>query len=227
MNEIVTQRQFCVFFETVEENKNMTKLITLTATIGLFALFMTGCPGNATNGNMNSNRMANTNMNTNMNANSNAMNSNMSNSNNEVSSTADQFMTEAAQGGMMEVELGKLAASKAQNPEVKAFGQRMVVDHGKAGDELKALAAKKNIELPKELSGGMKAEVERLSKLSGAEFDKEYVKLMVDDHDEDLEAFQDQADDGKDPDVKAFAAKYAPVIKSHYDTIKKISDNMK
>ena len=159
--------------------------------------------------------------------NSNMMNSNMSNMNNEVSSNADKFMTEAAQGGMMEVELGKLAASKAQNPEVKAFGQRMVVDHGKAGEDLKALAAKKNIKLPTELSGGMKETVDRLSKLSGAEFDKEYVKLMVDDHDEDLEAFQEQADDAEDADVKAFAAKYAPVIKSHYDSIKAINDKMK
>ena len=207
----------------------MFKLFTLTAAIGLSALFMTGCPGNATNGNMNSNRMMNSNMmNSNANMmNSNTMNSNMSNMNNEVSSNADKFMTEAAQGGMMEVELGKLAASKAQSPEVKAFGQRMVVDHGKAGEDLKALAAKKNIKLPTELSGGMKETVDRLSKLSGAEFDKEYVKLMVDDHDEDLEAFQDQADDAEDADVKAFAAKYAPVIKSHYDSIKAINDKMK
>lgn len=204
----------------------MYKLVTLTAAIGLSALFMTGCPGNATNGNMNSNRMMNTNMNSNT-MNSNTMNSNMSNMNKEVSSNADSFMAEAAQGGMMEVALGKIAASKAANPEVKAFGQRMVVDHGKAGDELKALAAKKKIELPAEMSGGQKETVDRLSKLSGAEFDKEYVKLMVDDHDKDLEAFQDQADDADDADVKAFAAKYAPVIKSHYDSIKAINDKMK
>lgn len=205
----------------------MSKLFILTTAIGLLALFMTGCPGNATNGNMMNSNMMNSNMmNSNM-MNSNMMNSNMMNSNKEVSSSADQFMTEAAQGGMMEVELGKLAASKAQNAEVKAFGQRMVVDHGKANEELKALAAKKNVELPKEISGGQKEAVNRLSKLSGAEFDKEYVKLMVDDHDEDLEAFEAQAEDAKDAEVKAFAAKYAPVIKSHYETIKKISDNMK
>ncbi|MEO6590195.1 MAG: DUF4142 domain-containing protein [Pyrinomonadaceae bacterium] len=204
----------------------MYKLFTLTAAISLSALFMTGCPGDATNGNMNSNRIMNSNMNSNM-MNSNMMNSNMSNMNKEVSSNADQFMTEAAQGGMMEVALGKLAASKAQSPEVKAFGQRMVVDHGKAGDDLKALAAKKNIKLPTESSGGQKETIDRLSKLSGAEFDKEYVKLMVDDHDNDLEAFQNQADDAEDADVKAFAAKYAPIIKSHYDSIKAINDKMK
>ena len=206
----------------------MTKSIVLTAAIGAAALITAGCPGNATNGNINSNRVTNANINSSI-SNANMMNSNVSNSNlnREVSSGADQFMTEAAQGGMMEVELGKLAASKAQNPEVKAFGQRMVVDHGKAGDELKALAAKKNIKLPTELSGGMKETIDRLSKLSGAEFDKEYVKLMVADHDADVEAFQNQADDAEDPDVKAFAAKYTPILKSHYETIKSISDKMK
>ncbi len=210
----------------------MYKSITLTAALGVSALLLAGCPGNATNSNMNSNRMMNSNMmnsntmNSNM-MNSNMMNSNMSNMNSDVSSNGEKFMTEAAQGGMMEVALGKLAATKAAAPEVKAFGQRMVVDHGKAGEELKALAAKKKIELPAEMSGGMKETVDRLSKLSGAEFDKEYVKLMVDDHDEDLEAFQDQADDAKDADVKAFAAKYAPVIKSHYESIKAINDKMK
>lgn len=207
----------------------MTKLILGFLTLSLMFFGLAACGDNTAN--TNANRVMNinsTNMNTNANmTNANMSNANMSNMNNEVSSAADRFMTSAAQGGMMEVELGKLAASKAQNPEIKAFGQKMVVDHGKANDELKALAAKKNIELPKEMSGGHKETVDRLSKLSGAEFDKEYVKLMVDDHDADLEAFQAQADDGEDADVKAFAAKYAPVIKGHYETIKKINDNMK
>jgi putative membrane protein len=205
----------------------MTKLILGFLTLSLMLFGLAACGDNTAN--TNTNRVMNTNT-TNMNANmtnANMSNANMSNMNNEVSSAADQFMTSAAQGGMMEVELGKLAASKAQNPEIKAFGQKMVVDHGKANDELKALAAKKNIELPKEMSGGMKAEVERLSKLSGAEFDKEYVSMMVDAHDEDVEAFETQAESAADPDVKAFAQKTLPVLKSHYETIKKINDNMK
>ena len=205
----------------------MTKLFLGCLTLSLTLFGLAACGDNTANTNPNRTMNNNaTNLNANM-SNANMSNMNMSNMNNDVSSTADQFMTEAAQGGMMEVELGKLAASKAQNPEVKAFGQRMVVDHGKAGEDLKALAAKKNIKLPTELSGGMKAEVDRLSKLSGAEFDKEYVKLMVEDHNKDSEAFQDQADDAEDADVKAFAAKYAPVIKSHYDSIKAINDKMK
>jgi len=211
----------------------MYKLLGLITLTGLAVFSMTGCPGNAGNGNANTNRVMNSNMNSNM-TNANAMNANMSNANaanstnmnNAVSSTSDQFMTEAAQGGMMEIALGKLAATKSQNPEIKAFGQRMVADHGKAGEELKAIAAKKKITLPTEMAGGAKETADRLSKLSGAEFDKEYVKLMVDDHNEDLEAFEDQQD-STDADLKAFADKYTPIIKSHYDTIKAISDKMK
>ncbi len=210
----------------------MYKFLVLTALLAFTALVFTGCPGNATNGNMNSNRMMNSNMNSmnSMNSNmsnGNMMNSNMSNSNKEVSSADDKFMTEAAQGGMMEVKMGELAASKAANADVKAFGKQMVEDHGKANADLKALAGKKGVELPADMTGGQKADYDRLSKLSGAEFDKEYVDMMVKDHDEDTEAFQDQAEDAENADLKAFAAKYAPVIKSHYDKIKAIQDKMK
>src|SRR5436190_20657258 len=78
------------------------------------------------------------------------------------------FAMEAAEGGMAEVELGQLAADKASNAKVKEFGQRMVTDHGKAGEEFKTLAASKNITLPTELNAKHKALKDRLSKLSGA-----------------------------------------------------------
>jgi putative membrane protein len=207
----------------------MSRIILGSLTIAVLSVAAactadTNTNANINRANMNSNTAI---INSNANAmNSNTMNGNMNTADNKVSNTADVFMTAAAQGGMMEVELGKLASTKAQNAEVKAFGKKMVEDHTKANTELKALAAKKNVELPKEMSGAQKAEVERLSKLSGAEFDREYVKLMVDDHDEDLEAFQEQADDAEDADVKAFAAKHVPILKTHYEMIKAINDKM-
>lgn len=204
------------------------KLLTITLTIGLALFGLAACGGEAGNANTNMNvNRANANL-TNANlTNANLSNADMSNANTESLSAVDQFLTEAAQSGLMEVELGRLAASKAQSPEVKAFGQKMVADHGKANAELKALAAKKNIKLPTEISGGMKAEAERLAKLSGAEFDREYVQMMVAAHDEDVEAFEAQADGAEDADVKAFAAKTLPVLRAHYETIQKINDNLK
>jgi putative membrane protein len=133
-----------------------------------------------------------------------------------------EFMAEAAPGGMMEVELGRLAATKGQSTDVKRFGQRMVDDHSKANAELKQLAARKGVTLPADLKDEQKQERDRLSKLSGAEFDKEYMKLMVDDHDKDVEAFQDEAEDGGDADVKAFASKTLPTLKEHQSMAKEI-----
>jgi Predicted outer membrane protein len=126
---------------------------------------------------------------------------------------------------MFEVKMGQLAAKNAKDPEVKKFGQMMVSDHGKAGDELKALAAKKNYQLPTDI-GSHQSTYDKLSKLTGADFDKEYVDEMVSDHESDLKDFQRQADNGSDPDVKAFAAKVVPVIQKHLDAIKAIQAKM-
>jgi len=93
-----------------------------------------------------------------------------------------KFMERAAQGGMAEVQLGKLAAEKALSPEVKQFGQRMVDDHGKANDRLKQLATTKGVNLPTELDRSTQREMDKLAKLSGADFDREYMKHMVSDH---------------------------------------------
>ena len=137
-----------------------------------------------------------------------------------------EFAVKAASGGMMEVELGKLAEQKAVNPKVKEFGAMMAADHAKANDELKTLTTSKNITIPATLSEDHQKHVDDLSKLSGAEFDKEYVKLMVDDHKEDIDLFKDASFNAKDPDVKAFAGKTLPTLQKHYDAIKAIQDAM-
>jgi putative membrane protein len=185
------------------------------------------CGGDTANSNANSNRsLVNTALNTAGNAVNTVANAVSNVTNTNTASKEPDFMKEAAQGGMAEVELGKLAVSKAQNPEVKKYGQMMVTDHTKANDELKALAAKKNYTLPSDI-GSNKSTVEKLSSLSGADFDKAYVKDMVEDHETDVAAFQKQADSATDPDIKAFAAKTLPVLKKHLDAIKAIQAKMK
>jgi putative membrane protein len=126
-----------------------------------------------------------------------------------------QFFMEAAHGGMTEVELGRLAADRATNPDVKEFGQRMVDDHGKANDELKSLASQKNVTLPEDIGRENEALKTRLSKLSGPEFDKAYINAMVRDHNKDVKEFEHQANVASDPDVKAFASKTLPTLKEH------------
>lgn len=127
------------------------------------------------------------------------------------------FATDAAQGGMAEVAMGRLAAQRAADPAVKAFGQRMVADHSKANEELKSLAARKGLRLPPEMNSDQKSELDKLSKLSGAEFDKEYMSTMLSDHQTDVKEFEAQSKDGNDADIKSFAGKTLPTLQQHLE----------
>jgi putative membrane protein len=131
-------------------------------------------------------------------------------------STSDEtFVKKAAEGGMAEVELGKLAADKATSNEVKQFGQKMVDDHGKANDQLKSLAQTKNIMLPADLNAKDKALRDRLSKLSGPAFDRAYMRAMVTDHTKDVNEFRTEAKAGADADVKSWASNTLPTLETH------------
>lgn len=126
-----------------------------------------------------------------------------------------KFMDKAALGGLAEVELGKLASERAANPEVKELAQTIVQDHEKSNDQLKQIAQSKGAKLPQELDRAHKRERDRLSKLTGAEFDRAYVQTMLKEHDKDIKEFQNQAQKGKDPDLKKFATDNVPVLKQH------------
>ncbi len=130
--------------------------------------------------------------------------------------TADKkFVQKAAVDGMFEVEAGKVAAEKGTSPDVKAFGQRMVDDHTKANNELMQIAQGKGMTVPKGLDKKRKDELDKLSKPSGADFDKQYITTMVKAHQEAVKAFSNEADKGKDPEIKAFAAKTLPILQDH------------
>jgi putative membrane protein len=133
------------------------------------------------------------------------------------------FMRKAAEGGKAEVELGKLAQEKAASPEVKQFGERMVNDHTKAGDELKQVAEKEGVTLPEKLDAKDAATKARLEKLSGDAFDRAYMRDMVKDHIEDVTEFRNEAKNGKDPEVKSFASQTVPTLEDHLKEAKNIA----
>lgn len=135
-----------------------------------------------------------------------------------------EFAVKAANGGMVEVELARLASTKATSTSVKEFAKKMMDDHMKANDELQTLATQKNITLPAALSEESQKDVDRLSKLSGTEFDKEYMSFMVDDHQDDVDEFKKASDECKDAELKAFAAKTLPVLQGHLDMAKQTKD---
>lgn len=137
--------------------------------------------------------------------------------------TDSTFVKKAAQGGVAEVELGQLAVQKASNDEVKKFGQRMVDDHTKANDQLKQVAAEKQIEIPRTMTAKDKATKTRLDKLSGEKFDKAYMKDMVKDHQKDVSEFEREAKMCKDPAVKSFAEQTLPTLKEHLQNAQQIA----
>ena len=126
-----------------------------------------------------------------------------------------KFMKEAAQGGMAEVKLGRMAAEKASNAEVKQFGERMVQDHTKANGELMQLAEERNVALPKDVARKHKAAMARLSKLNGAAFDRGYMNEMVKDHEKDVAAFQKASETAADSELKQWAGEKLPALKEH------------
>jgi len=121
----------------------------------------------------------------------------------KLSAADKSFMMNAAKGGMMEVEMGKMAAQNAQNADVKKFGNRMVTDHSKANNELMALAKEEGVTLPGAKSPGK------------WKSDKDYMDMMVKDHQADLAEFQKEAQNGADPELKAFAAKGTKMVSTH------------
>lgn len=137
------------------------------------------------------------------------------------------FMAKAASGGMMEVELGKLAQQKAKSARVKNFGAMMVKDHTQANNELKALASTKSVSLPSAMTGEHQNHVNGMREKTGADFDKSYISMMVDDHQKDVNDFEGASNNATDANLKAFAAKTLPVLRTHLDSAKAIHDGVK
>lgn len=126
-----------------------------------------------------------------------------------------EFAKKAAAGGVAEVKLGQLAIDKATSDTVKNFGKRMMDDHRKANEQLKRTVARENIELPSEMNEHDQDVYNRLSQLSGAEFDKAYARDMVSDHKQDIAAFKTESDSGKDQAIKDFAFRTLPTLEEH------------
>lgn len=139
--------------------------------------------------------------------------------------TAKHFLIVASIGNLQEASAGQLAIQMAKRPEVKSFGQMMVKDHGMGEQELLALAKRRRIDLPAAATGGIQPDP--MLKNAGANFDKMYVHTMVAAHNNTVQTFQNYATTGKDPEVKAWAQKMLPTLKTHLEHIKAIEEQLK
>ncbi|MGA2419312.1 MAG: DUF4142 domain-containing protein [Candidatus Acidiferrum sp.] len=133
-----------------------------------------------------------------------------------------RFVHDAALGNMAEIQLGRLAAERGGSDVVKAFGERMIVQHGSMADQLKAAAQKENVALPGKLSSRDQQTYDRLAHLSGSPFDRAYAQNMVDDHQKDLAAFQMEANIGKDETFRTFADQSLPTIQEHLNQAREV-----
>lgn len=135
----------------------------------------------------------------------------------KIAKTDISFMSTAAQSGQLEIEASTLARKVAESPQVQSFADRMVTDHTKAAEELKALAKAKGVDLPVGLSSSEQAKIEALGKLQGSEFDRKYAEQIgVAAHKKAVTLFKNATQNAKDPDVKAYAEKTLPVLEEHY-----------
>lgn len=139
-------------------------------------------------------------------------------------SSADAaFIKKAANGGMTEVELGKIAQDKGKTDDVKSFGERMVKDHGKANDDLKSVASKMNIEVPEKVNAKHQATIDKFSKMSADSFDAAYVKEMIKDHKKDIAEFESAKGEVTNEDLKKFIDDTVPVMKEHLEMVQKMN----
>jgi putative membrane protein len=127
----------------------------------------------------------------------------------------------------MEVSASKLAQEKATAGSVKDFANMMVTDHSAANNELKDLAAKKNISLPGQLSDEKQKKYNELASKKGTDFDKAYIDCMVSGHKDAVDAFQKESEKGNDNDLRTWAAGKLPTLQHHLEVIQSIKDSKK
>lgn len=143
-----------------------------------------------------------------------------------VETDDSEFAVKAADAGLAEIELGKMALARASDQRVKDYAQMMIDDHNKSNDELMTIAAKKNITLPPVPSEDHAKNMRDLQDLSGREFDNAYINQMVRDHGNVVSLFEDAAKGANDADLKSFASKTLPVLQGHHERAKELRDSL-
>jgi len=133
-----------------------------------------------------------------------------------------QYLVEAAETDLKEIEVGKLAQQKGTDPEVKAFGKMLVDDHTKSSGEVKTLAGRKNISLPLVVSEKGKEKYNELNEKSGLDFDKKFADMMVDGHKKALENAEKASEKAADEEIRVWAANKIPTLTAHLEHAEKL-----
>jgi len=138
-----------------------------------------------------------------------------------VSKGDQEFAVNAANAGMTEIQAANIAQQQATSADVKKYAAMMIKDHTAAADSLKMVASKKNLTLPADISTDMQQNIADLQKKTGKDFDKAYMKMMVDDHKKVIKSFEDESKNGSDADIRAFADNTLHTLRHHLDEAQK------
>lgn len=134
-----------------------------------------------------------------------------------------QFATKAAQSDMTEIQTSQLALRKSKNPQVLSYAREMIQAHTDSSNKLKPIVARLNLAMPESLGSENQALVNRLSRLSGTQFDREYTAGQAQGHAKTQAAYQTELQQGQDPDLKAFASEILPVVTMHLEMVQKMT----
>lgn len=137
------------------------------------------------------------------------------------------FISDQLEDGDAEVRLGRLAEERASHADVKAFGRMMVEAHTVAGTDLKRIAGEHNVTADHDDMDEVEGDVERLSRLEGAAFDRAYLDLMVEEHEEAIDELEDKvSDDGDHADVRAWASQVLPKVRQHLERARALRETL-
>lgn len=135
-----------------------------------------------------------------------------------------EFVMKAGYANRAEIDLAQLALSQANNDSVKAYAQFMINEHTLAQNELKSIAAPKNISVPDTLDAAHKTLKQQFMNMSGTQFDSAYIQLQIQDHQKTQQDFQTEINEGKDTDIKNYSNKYLPHINMHLQKAQQIQN---
>lgn len=144
-----------------------------------------------------------------------------------VSKGDRNFIMDAAQAGMAEAQLGKLAQERGRSDAVKQYGKRLEDDHGKANQQLMSIAQKNGVNVPASLDKKHQGQVDKFSKAKAENFDRDFAKHMVDEHERDIKKFRSIADKGDNAELKTFASQTVPVLEEHLKLARELRDSTK
>jgi len=132
-----------------------------------------------------------------------------------LNSADRQFVEKVSGDNLAEIKMAKLALQKSQNPDVKNYAQMIIDDHEKANQQLRTIAQDQNLAMNKQLSGEETAQYDRLSNLSGKQFDDAYMSMMVKEHTKDIQKFQQAQSQLTNPQLQQYVQTTLPVLEKH------------